>query len=294
MTNVFDKKIEVEHEKFTEIQNTNKTLEEQWQGHLANIESFHQTRMDEISKYYNDKLEERSQAVLNMKADASQKIKDYELNLIDIENIVDIEAIEILNDYEAKMKEEKEGLGIIRQENITMKSTFERLKKEVDERKAEITKLMLEEKRLSLIIKGLSNDTVVLKREVLERDETIMDKEKRIYDLKKKNQELEKFKFVLDFKILELKKQVEPREADIITLSETLGEMVGELEGYRKKGGLLYRDYHILTNKLKIAQTEIMNEVKKKRQMTSKVQQISRDIDSVKEFASKPNELKVS
>ena len=33
--------------------------------------------------------------------------------------------------------------------------------------------------------------------------------------MKKKNQELEKFKFVLDYKIKELKKQIEPREQDI-------------------------------------------------------------------------------
>lgn len=47
-----------------------------------------------------------------------------------------------------------------------------------------------------------------MKREIRERDETIGDKERRIYELKKKNQELEKFKFVLDYKIKELKKQV--------------------------------------------------------------------------------------
>ena len=51
--------------------------------------------------------------------------------------------------------------------------------------------------------------------QVQERAETIQDKEKRIYDLKKKNQELEKFKFVLDYKIKELKRQIEPREQDI-------------------------------------------------------------------------------
>jgi prefoldin subunit 5 len=54
-----------------------------------------------------------------------------------------------------------------------------------------------------------------LRHYLKERDETIGDKEKRIYDLKKKNQELEKFKFVLDYKIKELKKQIEPREQDI-------------------------------------------------------------------------------
>lgn len=36
-----------------------------------------------------------------------------------------------------------------------------------------------------------------------------------MYELKKNNQELEKFKFVLDYKIKELKKQIEPRENQI-------------------------------------------------------------------------------
>ena len=46
--------------------------------------------------------------------------------------------------------------------------------------------------------------------------------EKRIYDLKKKNQELEKFKFVLDYKIKELKKQIEPRENDIKAMKDQI------------------------------------------------------------------------
>jgi cilia- and flagella-associated protein 57 len=52
-----------------------------------------------------------------------------------------------------------------------------------------------------------------------ERDELIQDKERRVYDLKKKNQELEKFKFVLDFRIKELKEQVEPRENEIAEMT---------------------------------------------------------------------------
>ncbi len=52
-----------------------------------------------------------------------------------------------------------------------------------------------------------------------ERDEHIQDKEKKVYDLKKRNQELEKFKFVLDFRIKELKEQVEPRENEIADMT---------------------------------------------------------------------------
>ena len=54
---------------------------------------------------------------------------------------------------------------------------------------------------------------------------SIADKERRIYDLKKKNQELEKFKFVLDFKIKELKQQIEPREAEIGAMKKQIKEV---------------------------------------------------------------------
>lgn len=44
--------------------------------------------------------------------------------------------------------------------------------------------------------------------------------------MKKKNQELEKFKFVLDYKIKELKKQIEPRENDIKAMKEQIQEVM--------------------------------------------------------------------
>ena len=71
-------------------------------------------------------------------------------------------------------------------------------------------------------IAGLEKDILGHKKELLERDETIRDKEKRIYDLKKKNQELEKFKFVLDYKIRELKRQAEPKDEQIADMRDTV------------------------------------------------------------------------
>ena len=58
-----------------------------------------------------------------------------------------------------------------------------------------------------------------------EKDSQIGDREKIIYGLKKKTQELEKFKFVLDYKIKELKRDIAPREAEIGKLSEQTNEM---------------------------------------------------------------------
>ena len=46
-------------------------------------------------------------------------------------------------------------------------------------------------------------------------DEEIKKKEQDICDLKKETQELDLFKFVLDYKIKDLKREVEPRAAEI-------------------------------------------------------------------------------
>lgn len=45
--------------------------------------------------------------------------------------------------------------------------------------------------------------------------------------------QLEKFKFVLDFKIKELKRQIEPRETEIGSMKEQIKEMDRELEQVR-------------------------------------------------------------
>ena len=57
--------------------------------------------------------------------------------------------------------------------------------------------------------------------------------------MKKKNQELEKFKFVLDYKIKELKKQIEPREVEIMEMKEQIKDMDQELERYHKNNSSL-------------------------------------------------------
>ena len=88
--------------------------------------------------------------------------------------------------------------------------------------KEDINRLKQEVKKRDGIIASLKTDIEGLKKEIQERDDTIQDKEKRIYDLKKKNQELEKFKFVLDYKIKELRRQMEPRENEIKRMKEQI------------------------------------------------------------------------
>lgn len=77
-----------------------------------------------------------------------------------------------------------------------------------------------QQEKLYAHIDSLSKDIKGHQKEIKERESTIGDKVQRIFELRKKNQELEKFKFVLDYKITELRYQIEPKKSEIKQVGE--------------------------------------------------------------------------
>ncbi len=67
-----------------------------------------------------------------------------------------------------------------------------------------------------------------------QKDEQIAQREKKIYSLKKKTQELEKFKFVLDYKIKELKRDITPQQNEILALKQETNELDAKLKHYNQ------------------------------------------------------------
>ncbi len=78
--------------------------------------------------------------------------------------------------------------------------------------------------------------------------------------MKKKNQELEKFKFVLDYKIKEQKKMVEPREMEIKDLKEEKTKMESELERFNKQNVQLELNNKEKESRLEATQKELKEE----------------------------------
>merc|ERR1712139_587881 len=60
------------------------------------------------------------------------------------------------------------------------------------------------------------------------------------------NQELEKFKFVLDYKIKELKAQIDPKNDDIAEMRQQIEAMDYELEEYQRKKKKLFADLMLI------------------------------------------------
>ena len=69
-------------------------------------------------------------------------------------------------------------------------------------------------------------------QDIHNQDNKIAFRERSILYLKKKTQELEKFKFVLDYKIKELKRDITPKEVETSSLKLQTNEKDRELRAY--------------------------------------------------------------
>jgi chromosome segregation ATPase len=69
-------------------------------------------------------------------------------------------------------------------------------------------------KKKQVMIKGLEQEIKELKDDIRNEDVKIAERENNIQKLKKKTHELSQFKFVLDFKIRDLREDITPRQIE--------------------------------------------------------------------------------
>jgi len=77
---------------------------------------------------------------------------------------------------------------------------------------------------------GLRTKLKQERKAIDEKDSTIHTKERKILTLKRRTQELEKFKFVLDEKIQDLRREIAPKEQEIKNLRKKTKEMDEKLK----------------------------------------------------------------
>ncbi|GCB74184.1 hypothetical protein scyTo_0003271 [Scyliorhinus torazame] len=222
LESINNQKLMLEYEKYQELQLKSQRMQEDYERQLTEMDESKSQALEELTEYYETKLQEKCTLIEQLQEESRQQIKEADETKKQIEEDADREIQDIKIKYERNLRDEKEANLRLKGETGIMRKKFTSLQKEIEDKQGEIEKLKSEHQKLHGVIRSLEKDIQGLKKEILERDETIQDKEKRIYDLKKKNQELEKFKFVLDYKIKELKRQIEPRENDIKEMKEQI------------------------------------------------------------------------
>lgn len=223
-----------------------------------------------------------------------QAFKQHQETLAQLEQDADREIEELKEMYEQKLAQEKDEkvrlrgqAGIHRKHHDDLRRQMQ--KKQDDVRKEEEKNRKHEEKIVALLKDKDSNE-----KEIKERDKTIADKEQRIYALRNQNQELEKFKFVLDYKIKELKAQIDPKNDDISSMKTQIQAMDAELDDYVRKNKQLALDISQLQMKQRALQEEIKTQKRRLRVDLSLIQKFKLDLSECMENVNEPKQFKES
>lgn len=181
---------------------------------------------------YTTKIEEEQTAKARIELQMKEKIKKQNeiLRQIEEETKEEIEKLEKKNRVDIKAITDQ-GLKSRNDETITQKKKDQQEQEELElQEKQKEYELRKEELKKSSI---RLNEEILAKKELIrEKDIMITEKERRIYDLKKRTQELEKFKYVLDYKIKELKRDIGPREDEITEMKLKTNEMDNVIQKY--------------------------------------------------------------
>jgi len=223
-----------EEERLSEIQNETKLEKEQFEEYVKFFESNKQKIIEEKKNAYELKLQEEKRLRKQIIGEREKMTEVFEDKRANLEEDAEKEIDELREKNESEIKRITDEM----KENDLKRTTIEK------KLKNQSTKIEEVKTKLRDILEQISqikdhNDTLrkekdQQEREIREREDTIKEKKKRIAELTKKTQELEKFKFVLDYKIKELKRDIGPREEEIAKMKEQINNMNAEILHFRR------------------------------------------------------------
>ncbi|EAN96160.1 hypothetical protein, conserved [Trypanosoma cruzi] len=207
-------------------------LQHEQDAHLAEVREVAAKKRAEDNERQRKVLKELEEENHQLLMERDEDTKRTENYCALIEDETDVEVTLLKEDVEKRRKEQEEEVATLQANNDLLLSRENIIRAELEAVKADVREKLRQQSTLESQIEAAKRDIGALTQEFKDRGETIAEKERRVLDLKKKNQELEKFKFVLEYKIKELKLQIDPRDEEIRQAKSRLSEMGKEADNY--------------------------------------------------------------
>ncbi|KAJ1618791.1 quinon protein alcohol dehydrogenase-like superfamily, partial [Pavlovales sp. CCMP2436] len=192
----------------------------------ADMQSAFEERMLTTQGQHTQELENYQNELESVSREAERTHADLRGDKEGLKESYEEELAQEDRDYEDEVGRMKRGhethLQAERDEALKLKGEAAILRKKFETSRTDMQKLS--------DLADSDKMVAMLRKDMRDREDTIADKERRMAELKGKNKELEKFKYVLDYKLRELKKELEPRDEALSRMRSTVTELDDELQ----------------------------------------------------------------
>ncbi|XP_043683652.1 cilia- and flagella-associated protein 57 [Vespula pensylvanica] len=290
----YDAKLIVEYDKYQALEEKNNIMCQHYEKCLDDLKKDSADVLQQTIVKYEALVHEKKVQLVETQEEMEHQAHTQELLMAQIEDDADREIVDIRTNYENVLYEESQMNLRLKGEAGVLRNRYMASQKDIEELKRQVQRVQGEYAQFQKTIQELEKDVLDLKEEINERDITIQEKENHIYELKHSNQELEKFKFVLNYKIQELKNQIEPRDHEIRDLREKIHDIETELVNLHKTNVSLELQLHELREKLASARHEVYMEVQRNKRCQRLLRNIQVDLLDTAGLIQEPHALKVA
>lgn len=259
--NQYSQKMLEDAAKFQELQAKKEEEARNFEETIADVIESHNVNVGQIMDKHRSLMEGQIAQTEQLKKEIERQAEDNEEILKQIQQDAEDEEKEIdsKNAQNVKQVDEmslksKAELQLTNTKLQDLSTEIDQLKRQAMDKDAQLRKQKKEED-------GYKEDIRQKSHLIYDKDNMIGDKEKKIYGLKKKTQELEKFKFVLDYKIKELKRDIAPRGMEITRLKKETNDMDKNLRHYNK----INANLGYIVDELRTRQEHMQDLIKKNR-----------------------------
>lgn len=274
-------KLQQEQERFVEMKQRGAAQRAQCEDEISKQDEQCLVDRNRLSDEYEAKIQEARQLKLNIMIERESKRQEMQEDTSLTEAAADEEIDQLKMEADKKLTAERLTKLCLKDENAIFKRKFASLREDITENLDDLSRMKDKQQSLYDTIDTLEKDIKGHVKEIKERESTIEDKRHRIFELRKKNQELEKFKFVLDYKITELKRQIQPRKQEMKELNEQITEMEKELKNYKKESADLQLDVTELNLKYNGMETNITKEVAHREEVAARLAHFKTELHEV-------------
>ncbi|KAE8304438.1 Trichohyalin [Giardia duodenalis] len=232
-------KVQASHEKHEKLKLDLEASQTYLNDTLAELMKQRDSRMESTFTAYNREEEMIKKKLSKLDSDRAQLRKEYQELLRQSDEDADVQLQELQSRYNAQLEELQTRTNSIAAETGMIKNKFQTIEKSILTYQGSVATCENTLHNLQQTSNSLKAEIQLARAEAEARNEAIVSRERLIYSLKKEAKDLEKHRFVLDFKIKELRKCIEPRETEISDLKEQIRELSNELENFHKAAAIL-------------------------------------------------------
>ncbi|CAD6207355.1 GSCOCG00010189001-RA-CDS [Cotesia congregata] len=278
MESDYNNKLILEYDKYVALEKARNDMRKDFEDKMAELKERLLGERQQMARKFEEEIFEKTAEIEELQEEITQVLREHEEVKEGIEVDADREIVEVRTEYEALLFEERGASLRLKGEAGVLRNRFEASRRDIDELKRELGSFKGEVEHYQKMIAEAEKDLLDLKSEVRERDGMIQEKERKIAELLRSNSELEKYKFVLNYKIKELKEKIEPREEEIKELKVKIEEMEVELVNLKKRNDRLEIKALELKDKVAGAKKEGEVRVKKVRELEKILEKVRRDL----------------